>query len=68
MTKTTDTPKLNVGIYSRVSTDKQDNSNELEQLRDFAARQAWAIAAEYVDTVTGSGKKTRPQFELMLLR
>jgi predicted site-specific integrase-resolvase len=61
----TDTPKLNVG-YARVSTDKQDNGNQLEQLR-FAATQGWAIAVEYVDTVTGSGRKVRPQFERMLL-
>jgi DNA invertase Pin-like site-specific DNA recombinase len=67
MTKTSDTPKQNVGIYCRVSTDKQDNGNQLEQLREFAARQGWAIAVEYVDTVSGSGKKTRPQFERMLL-
>jgi DNA invertase Pin-like site-specific DNA recombinase len=67
MTKTADTPKLNVGIYARVSPDKQDNGNQLEQLREFAARQGWAIPVEYVDTVTGSGRKTRPQFERMLL-
>jgi DNA invertase Pin-like site-specific DNA recombinase len=64
MTKTSDTPRPNVGIYARVSTDKQDNGN---QLREFADRQGWAIAVEYVDTVSGSGKKTRPQFERMLL-
>jgi DNA invertase Pin-like site-specific DNA recombinase len=67
MTKTSDTPKQNVGIYCRVSNDKQDNGNQLEQLREFAAKQDWAIAVEYVDTVTGSGRKTRPQFERMLL-
>ena len=67
MTKATDTPKLNVGIYARVSTDKQDTGNQLEQLREFAARQGWAIAVEYVDTVTGSGGKARPQFEAMML-
>lgn len=33
MTKTSDTPKLNGGIYARVSTDKQDTGNQLEQLR-----------------------------------
>ena len=67
MTKTSDSPKMNVGIDARVSTDKQDNGNQLEQLRDFAARQGWAITVEYVDTVTGSGRKTRPQFDRMLL-
>jgi DNA invertase Pin-like site-specific DNA recombinase len=67
MTKTSDTPKLNVAVYARVSTDKQDNGNQLEQLREFADRQSWAISVEFVDTVSGSGRKTRPQFERMLL-
>jgi DNA invertase Pin-like site-specific DNA recombinase len=39
----------------------------VEQLREFADRQGWTITVEYVDTVTGSRKKTRPQFERMLL-
>ena len=36
-------------------------------LREFADRQGWAISMEFVDTVSGSGKETRPQFERMLL-
>jgi DNA invertase Pin-like site-specific DNA recombinase len=67
MTKTSDTPKQNVGIYCRVSTDKQDNGNQLEVLREFADRQGWVITVEFVDSVTGSGRKVRPQFERMLL-
>jgi DNA invertase Pin-like site-specific DNA recombinase len=59
-------PKIVVPLL-RVSTDKQDNANQLDQLREFAARQGWSISVEYVDTVTGSGMKTRPQFERMLL-
>jgi DNA invertase Pin-like site-specific DNA recombinase len=56
-----------VGIYARVSTDKQENGNQLDQLREFAAKQGWEIVAEFVDTVTGSGKLKRPQFEKMML-
>ena len=55
-----------VGIYARVSTDKQENGNQLDQLREFAAKQGWEIVAEYVDTVTGSGKLKRPQFDKMM--
>jgi DNA invertase Pin-like site-specific DNA recombinase len=40
MTKTADTPKMNVAVYARVSTDKQDNANQLEQLREFAIGRA----------------------------
>jgi DNA invertase Pin-like site-specific DNA recombinase len=56
-----------VGIYARVSTGKQENGNQLDQLREFAAKQGWEIVAEFVDTVTGSGKLKRPQFEKMML-
>src|SRR5437667_1707721 len=54
-------------IYARVSTNKQDNGNQLIQLREFAAKQGWTIVAEYVDTVSGSGKKDRAQFDAMML-
>ncbi len=54
-------------IYARVSTNKQDNGNQLIQLREFAAKQGWTIVAEYVDTVSGSGKKDRTQFDAMML-
>lgn len=56
-----------VGIYCRVSTDKQDTDNQLIQLRAFAAQQGWTISGEFMDTVSGSGKKARPQFEACLL-
>src|ERR1700722_281521 len=65
--KMTDTKKMRVGIYARVSTDTQENDNQLAQLREFADKQSWAIAMEFVDTVTGSGKKARPQFEALML-
>jgi DNA invertase Pin-like site-specific DNA recombinase len=58
---------MKIAIYARVSTDKQENGNQLDQLREFADRQGWEIAVEYVDTVSGSGKKARPQFERMML-
>jgi len=58
---------MNIGIYARVSTDKQETANQLDQLREFAARQGWTILVEYIDVVTGSGKKVRPKFEKMML-
>jgi DNA invertase Pin-like site-specific DNA recombinase len=45
----------------------QENGNQLDQLREFAAKQGWTVALEFVDTVTGSGKLKRPQFEKMML-
>ena len=35
-----------VGIYARVSTNKQENDNQLDQLRTFAAKQGWQIVAD----------------------
>jgi DNA invertase Pin-like site-specific DNA recombinase len=59
---------VKVAIYARVSTSKQDNENQLIQLRDFAGKQdGWQIVAEYVDIVSGSGKKDRVQFDAMML-
>jgi DNA invertase Pin-like site-specific DNA recombinase len=54
-------------IYARVSTQKQDRRNQLDQLRTFAVSQGWKVTHEYVDTVSASGRKPRPQFDLMML-
>lgn len=55
---------MRTAIYARVSTEGrgQDAENQLAQLRDFANAMKWDIAGEYVDNVTASGKKDRPQF------
>lgn len=58
---------LAVGIYVRVSTEKQENENQLYELRRFAERQGWEVVCEFIETVTASGKKGRPQFERMML-
>jgi DNA invertase Pin-like site-specific DNA recombinase len=56
-----------IGVYARVSTNRQENDNQLDQLREFARKQGWKILAEYVDVVSGSGKLKRPQFDKMML-
>ena len=62
------TANIRVGIYARISTRRQEEMNQLLQLRAFVARQdGWEIAAEYVDRVSGSGKKERPQFDKIML-
>jgi DNA invertase Pin-like site-specific DNA recombinase len=35
-------------------------------LREFASKQGWDVACEYVDVVSGSGRKERPQFLAMM--
>jgi DNA invertase Pin-like site-specific DNA recombinase len=59
---------MKIALYCRVSTAKQDNGNQLQALREFVAKQLdWELVCEYVDTVTGSGKKDRAQFDAMML-
>lgn len=59
---------MRIAIYARVSTDKQNNGNQLDQLREFVSKQkGWVIVSEFVDTVSGSGKRDRVQFERMML-
>src|SRR4051812_29639324 len=57
---------MKIAIYARVSTGKQDNENQLEQLREFARKQGWTVVHEYVDVITGSGKKSREHFDDMM--
>ena len=57
---------MKIALLSRVSTSKQDNENQILALTEFAAKQGWGIVAQFVDTVTGSGKKSRTQFEKMM--
>jgi DNA invertase Pin-like site-specific DNA recombinase len=55
---------VNVAIYSRISTGKQDNQNQIDQLRTFAATQGWKIQHEFVDIATGKNGD-RDQFKAL---
>jgi DNA invertase Pin-like site-specific DNA recombinase len=55
---------MNCAIYGRVSTTRQENANQLIQLREFARTQGWTITAEYCDEMTGS-TADRPAFKRM---
>lgn len=55
---------MKIAIYARVSTEKQDNENQLVQLREFAAKQGWNVFAEYVDRESGA-KSDRVEFQRM---
>lgn len=55
---------MNCGIYSRVSTSKQDADNQFAQLREFARVMGWTIVAEYIDEVTGK-HSDRAEFQTM---
>jgi DNA invertase Pin-like site-specific DNA recombinase len=55
---------VNIAIYARISTDKQDNLNQLDQLRAFACTQGWHIKREYVDVASGKNGD-REQFKAL---
>ena len=55
---------MNIALYLRVSTDKQETENQAAQLREFAAKQGWQIVREYCDYESGS-KSDRAEFQQM---
>jgi DNA invertase Pin-like site-specific DNA recombinase len=55
---------MRCAIYGRVSTSKQDNENQLAQLRQFAASQKWELIWEQCDEVSGS-TSDRPAFKAL---
>ena len=56
---------MKIAIYSRVSKDSSDNTNQLIILREYCLKMGYTIYQEYVDIVSGA-KENRPQFELMM--
>jgi DNA invertase Pin-like site-specific DNA recombinase len=55
---------VDIAIYCRISTDKQNNGNQLDQLRAFAVTQGWHVKREYVDVATGKNGD-REQFKAL---
>ena len=45
---------MNVIIYTRVSTDKQNHDSQLTELREYAVRRKWTNVEEITDTVSGA--------------
>ena len=41
---------MKIGIYSRVSTDKQDTDVQLRDMRQAIESKGWTLVYEYVDT------------------
>lgn len=57
-----------IAIYVRVSTNKQDSTNQLIELRDLAKRMNYEIVQEYIDNgISGTkGREDRPGLDLLL--
>jgi DNA invertase Pin-like site-specific DNA recombinase len=57
----------NVALYARVSTSdgRQSLENQLRELRRYARGQAWKIASEFTDEISGTKEKRPGLDELM---
>jgi hypothetical protein len=42
---------MNIYIYARVSTDRQQHDSQLNELRDYCARRGWVVREEIVDSI-----------------
>ena len=61
-------PSWRVAIYARVSTSNgnQDPEVQLRELRDYASRRGWTIAAEYIDQGVSGSKESRPALNALM--
>jgi DNA invertase Pin-like site-specific DNA recombinase len=56
---------MEVAIYTRVSKETSDNTNQLIILRDFCQKMDYEIHDEYVDVISGASTN-RPEFNRMM--
>lgn len=56
---------MKVGLYARVSTDKQETDNQLIRLREVAHNRGYDIFDEYVDIASGRNAN-RPNLDRMM--
>jgi DNA invertase Pin-like site-specific DNA recombinase len=54
-------------LYARVSTDKQEILNQLEQLREFCKKSGFSNYGEFWD-ITSGANDSRPSFDAMYLQ
>lgn len=57
---------MKVGIYSRVSKESSDNTNQLLVLREFCQKMNYEIHDEYVDIISGASTN-KPEFNRMMM-
>jgi DNA invertase Pin-like site-specific DNA recombinase len=57
---------MRIGIYARVSTTDQDCSQQLRELREYAAARRWDIQGEYVDHAVSGMKDSRPAMNRLM--
>ena len=55
-----------IAIYARVSTDRQSAESQLNALREYIDKRAWAISKEYIDEGYPGSTTKRPAFAAMM--
>ena len=56
---------MEVAIYTRVSTEKQDYENQLVQLKEFCKKSDYTIYKIFAETISGK-ESNRPEFKKMM--
>ena len=56
---------MKISIYSRISRESSDNTNQLLILRDYCHKMNYEIYDEYVEVISG-GSPNRPEFSRMM--
>ena len=58
---------MNTIIYARVSTENQDNTRQVTELKDTASKEGFKIKKVFEDKITGATTaKSRTEFKMML--
>jgi putative DNA-invertase from lambdoid prophage Rac len=57
---------MKAALYARVSTNDQDCSMQLRELREYCARQHWDVFHEYVDKGISGAKANRPALKRLM--
>jgi putative DNA-invertase from lambdoid prophage Rac len=57
---------MRTAIYCRVSTNDQDCSLQLRELREYVARRGWTVAGEYIDEGFSGAKASRPALDRLM--
>jgi DNA invertase Pin-like site-specific DNA recombinase len=59
--------KKRCAIYAQGSTQDQNLTMQIEELRRYAAARGWAVAGEFVDRGESGAKEQRPRLEALML-
>lgn len=57
---------MNIALYERVSTDKQDPQMQDRELREYCERRGWTIVGTYTDAGVTGTKESRPELNRMM--